>query len=214
LNIAICRAEGANARGVAELTISLIFALARSIPFSDTRMKAEKWERRKGSELEGRTLGLVGCGAIGKHVALMAAGIGMNVVAYRRHPDRSFAPERFRWVSLEDLYEQSDFVSLHLPALDKPLIDKAVIGKMKKGVYLVNTSRGALVDEDAVLEALDSGQIAGFATDVYTEEPPSDHRLVKHDRVIATPHIGGYTTESVRRAMEIAVDNLLENLKE
>lgn len=214
LNIRICRTKGANARGVAELTIGLIFALVRSIPFSDANLKNEKWERRRGIELENRTLGLIGCGEIGKRVALLATGMGMKVLAFRRHPDYSFSPDNFSYVSLEDLYRQSDIISLHCPPLEsgKPMIGKDVIAKMKKGVYLVNTARAALLDEDAVLEGLESGQIAGVAVDVFAQEPPSDYRLVKYNRVVATPHIGGYTSESVSEATRQAVDNLLKHL--
>jgi phosphoglycerate dehydrogenase-like enzyme len=214
LNITICVTEGANANGVAELTIALVFALVRAIPFSDAKMKSEQWGRREGIELAGRTLGLVGCGAIGKKVALLGSAIGMQVVAFDPYLDPAFALANFRWVSLDGVYECSDVVSLHCPAPadGKPIIDRGAIAKMKKGVYLVNTARATLLDEDAVLEALASGQIAGVAADVFVKEPPEDYRLVKHDRVIATPHVGGYTFESVLRATQEAVDNILRNL--
>lgn len=212
LNITICRAKGANANGVAELTLGLILALVRSISLNDARLKNEQWEREKGIELQGRRLGLVGCGAIGTRVASLGTGIGMEVIAFRRHPDPSFAPDGFRWVSMDELYTQSDIISLHRPPGEKPIINRETIAKMKQGVYLVNTARAALVDADAVLEALESGQIAGLAIDVFTQEPPKDYRLVKHKRVVATPHVGGYTSESVLRATQQAVDNLLEIL--
>jgi len=214
LNIRICRTEGANARGVAELTIALIFALVRAISFSDAHLKGQEWQRRKGVELENRTLGLIGCGEIGKLVALMTTDIGMKVVAFDCHPESSFSPNNFSWVALEDLYRQSDIISLHLPALEKPLIDKETIAKMKEGVYLINTARASLLDEDAVLQALESGHIAGVAVDAFIQEPPLDYRLVRHDRVIATPHIGGFTNESVDRAVAMAVDNLLAVFKQ
>jgi len=202
LGITVCKTEGANAKGVAELAIGLMFALV--------------WERRKGIELEGRTLGLVGCGQIGKETAVRALGLGMNVIAYRRHPDRSFTPsDRFEWISFEELIQKSDIISLHRPAdpSGKPIISKAVIGNMKKGVFIINTARASLVDEKEVLEGLESGRIAGFATDVYTSEPPEDFKLLKHDRVIATPHLGGFTKESVDRATTEAVENIIKTLK-
>ena len=180
LNIQVCRTEGANARGVAELTLGLIFALARSIPFSDAQLKNKQWERRKGIELKNRTLGLIGCGEIGKRTALLATGVGMKVIAFRRHPDHSFSPDNFSYASLEDLLRQSDIVSLQCPPLKSgiPLIDKEAISQMKKGVYLVNTARASLLDPVAVFEALESGQLAGVAIDVFDQEPPSDYRLV------------------------------------
>jgi phosphoglycerate dehydrogenase-like enzyme len=216
LGITICRTEGANAKGVAELTIGLMFALARFIPFHDSKMKGETWERRKGVELEGRTLGLIGCGQIGKETVVRALGLGMNVVAYRRHPDRDFKPsDRFSWVSLEELLERSDVISLHRPANQDgtPVVKKELIGSMKRGVLLVNTARASLLDEQAILEALEDGRLAGVATDVYVKEPPDEYRLVKHDRVIATPHLGGFTTESVDRATTEAVENIITTLK-
>jgi D-3-phosphoglycerate dehydrogenase len=216
LGITICRTEGANAKGVAELTIAFLFALARWVPFHDGMMKDGEWERKKGMEIEGRTLGLVGCGLIGKQTALRALGLGMRVVAFRRNPDRSFAPsDMFSWVSFEELLGQSDVVSLHLPANPdgEPVITKDVIGKMLRGVYIINTARASLIDEKAVLEALREGHVAGFATDVYIKEPPEDYSLVKHERVIATPHLGGFTVESVDRATVGAVENIINTLK-
>ena len=214
LGIAVLPAPGANARGVAELTIGLILALLRSIPYSDGALKAEQWKRRKGIEVLGRTLGLVGCGDIGKQVVLMAVGVGMKVEAFRRHPEASFHPEGFRWVSWEECLAHAEILSLHCPSSGKPVIDRQAISHMRKGVFLVNTARADLVDEEALLEALEQGQVAGYAMDVYLQEPPLDFRLVKHERVIATPHIGGFTDESVNRATEFAVRNILETLKE
>jgi len=216
LGIKICKTEGANARGVAELTLGAIFSLVRSIPFHDAGMKNQKWERRKGIELQDRTLGLVGCGKIGKEVALIALGVGMKVIAFRRNPDFSFSPsDKFSWVSFEELLKSADVISLHRPADPdgKPVIDKSSLDKVKQGVFIVNTSRASLVDEEALLSALNSGKVAGFATDVYYKEPPEDYRLVNHDRVIATPHLGGYTEESVERATSEAVENLIKELK-
>jgi phosphoglycerate dehydrogenase-like enzyme len=212
LNIQVRPAPGANARGVAELAIALIFSLLRSLPWSDGQLKRRSWNRRLGLEVAGRTLGLVGCGNIGRMVVELAAGLGLKTMAFRRHPDPSFAPPRFRWVSLEELYAGSDIISLHCPAGPRPVIDREAIARMRRGVYLVNTARADVVEEQAVLEALASGQIAGFATDVFAQEPPKDWRLAGHERVIATPHIGGYTEESVSRATEEAVRNLLEVL--
>lgn len=214
LGITVCTAKGANAHGVAELTIGLIFALVRSIPFSDARLKSEQWQRREGIELVGRTLGLIGCGAVGKKVAVLASAIGMSVVAFDPWVDSAFAPANFRWAVRDDVYECSDIVSLHCPAPadGRPIFDRDAIARMKKGVYLVNTARGVLLDEEAVLEGLASGQIAGAALDVFAQEPPRDYRLVKHERVIATPHVGGYTIESVQRSAQEAVDNILKSL--
>jgi D-3-phosphoglycerate dehydrogenase len=213
LGIEVRPAPGANARGVAELTIALVFALLRSIPWSDGQLKRQAWNRRQGLEVKGRTLGLVGCGNIGRIVVELATGVGLNTMAFKRHPDPSFAPPAFRWVSPEELYAGSDLISLHCPAGPKPVIDREAIARMKKGVYLVNTARAGVVDEQAVLEALDSGKLAGYAVDVFAQEPPKDWKLAAHEKVIATPHVGGFTAESVSRATEDAVRNILEVLK-
>jgi D-3-phosphoglycerate dehydrogenase len=215
LNIKILRAEGANARGVAELTIALLLAGIRAIPYSNAQMKAGKWSRKQGIEIEGRTLGLIGCGKIGKLVALMALGLGMHVIAYDVFPDSSFAPSpKFRLTSLDEVFTLADVISLHCPPPQdgKPLINAESIAKMKKGIYLINTARAGLIDENAMLEGLKNGRIAGFATDVYAQEPPVMNDLLAHENVILTPHIGGFTVESVESATRIAVENLLQAL--
>ena len=174
-------------------------------------MKGEGWQRRKGIELAGRTLGLVGCGRIGQHVARFALAFDMNVLACDPYPDMAFAPSKaFVWRGLDEVLPGSDVVSLHCPPAEDgaPLIDAAAIARMKQGAYLVNTARGALLDQGAVLAGLESGRIAGLAVDAFDPEPPTDWRLARHPSVIATPHIGGYTTESVARAATAAVENL------
>lgn len=205
--IVVCRAEGANARGVAELAIGLMLALARAIPASDRAIKAGRWERQTGFELEGKTLGLIGCGRIGRLVAKMAAGLDLRVVAYDVAPatDMAMAP-------LEEVFSMADVISLHCPAGEKPVVDAAALAQMKRGALLINTARAGLLDEAAVLAALESGQLGGLASDVLEGEPPANRRLAEHPRVIVTPHAGGLTRESVDRAISVAVDHLLETL--
>lgn len=216
LGIRILRAEGANTRGVAELTIALIIGLVRSIPFSDQRIKEGGWERRIGIELAGRTLGLIGCGKIGRLVAKLALAFDLKVLAYDPYPDPHFQPSvAFSYVTLDQVWPSADIISLHCPAPEdsSPLIDTDTIARMKKGVYIVNTARASLLNEAAVLSGLESGQISGVAVDVFDEEPPGDRRFTGHSRVIGTPHIGGFTVESVDRAVSTAVDNLLQELQ-
>ncbi|MCF7974241.1 MAG: phosphoglycerate dehydrogenase [Phycisphaerae bacterium] len=215
--ITVCRAQGANARGVAELTFGHILAAVRSLPLSDHHMKNEQWQRRKGIELENHTLGLVGCGKIGQLVTGFALAFGMKVRAHDPYPDQTFLPEgNFEYRSLDEILSGSDILSLHCPAQadGAPLIDSAAIEKMKQGVTIVNTARGSLLDTEALLAALDTGHVAGVALDAFDSEPPTDWRLVKDPRVIASPHIGGFTQESVDRAMYAAVENLLSVLSE
>jgi D-3-phosphoglycerate dehydrogenase / 2-oxoglutarate reductase len=216
LGIAVCKAAGANARGVAELTLAHILALARWVPFSDKGIKAGGWERRKGLELAGKSLGLVGCGNIGRLVARLALAFEMKVLAFDVLPDRSFAPSPdFRYAALDEVLDQSDVISLHCPAPPggKPVIDAAALARMKKGVLLVNTARADLIDSAALAAALQTGQVAGAALDVFKQEPPKNDPMVSSDRIVATPHIGGFTDESVERAVQIAVDNLLVELQ-
>jgi D-3-phosphoglycerate dehydrogenase len=213
--IAVVKADGANARGVAELTLGLILSLLRSIPLSDSRMKAGGWERRQGGELEGKCLGVVGTGRIGRLVTRFALALDMTVIAHDAYPDAALeGTSGFRYASLAELLASSDIVTLHCPPLPGglPLIGREELGSMKKGSCLVNTARAGLVDSDTVLAALNEGRLAGYAVDAYDREPPDPHPLYAHDRVIATPHIGAFTAESVARATRAAVDNLLAAL--
>jgi D-3-phosphoglycerate dehydrogenase / 2-oxoglutarate reductase len=218
LGIKICPATGSNSRGVAELAIALMLSLVRSIPFSDAQLKQDKWSRRSGIEICGRTLGLVGCGHIGRHVATMALGLGMNVIAYDIYKDESFSPgAKFSFTDFNPVLRQSDVISLHCPAPKNgmPLINTKQISLMKKGVYIVNTARAGLLSEPDILAGIESGVIAGVATDVFEKEPPEPQNpLVRHDKVIATPHIGGFTHESIERALEMTVKEMLKVLKE
>lgn len=212
LNIKVRPTPGANAQGVAELTIALMFSILRWIPFSDSHLKSKEWKRKKGIEIEGKTLGLIGCGDIGQKVAVMASALGMKVTAYRRTPDKSFAPANFTWASEEEVLSTADIVSLHCPAGAKPLIDAEAVSSMKKGAYLINTARAAVIDEKAVYDGLESGRLSGYAMDVFPQEPPADFTLVQHESVIATPHIGGFTEESVDRATTGAIEQILEEM--
>jgi phosphoglycerate dehydrogenase-like enzyme len=211
--ITVQRAEGANARGVAELAIALILDMARSISFSDARMKSGNWARRKGFELRGKTLGLIGCGRVGQEVALMAIGLGMQVRAYDPCPGTAFRiPSKFSFTGLGSLLKDADVISLHCPTQKNgaPIISDESLALMKEGVLLVNTARAELVDEEAVLKHLMAGRLAGYATDVFRHEPPDAAAIFSHERVITTPHIGGYTEESVERATRTTVQSLID----
>lgn len=215
MGIAIRRAEGANARGVAELAFGHLLAALRAIPASDASLKAGGWNRRKGRELEGKTLGIVGCGKIGKLVARFALAFDMEVLGYDPYPDAKFKPsERFSFASLDELVAKADFLSLHCPPAQdgRPVLGEAQIATMKRGAVVVNTARQGLVDETAMLAALGSGRVATYTLDAFDSEPPDDRTIIASPNVIATPHIGGFTEESVDRATEAAVDNLLDSL--
>lgn len=209
--IEVRRAEGANARGVAELAVGLMLALARSIPLSDSRIKTGGWERHKGIELEGKTLGIVGCGKIGRIVATLATGLGMRVLG---HDPFATDSSELPLVPLDALLAESNVITLHCPPPGdgSPLLDARRLGLTRAGVLIVNTARHELIDIPALVAAIDRGHVAGAALDVFDAEPPLDRAHLASDRIIATPHIGGFTDESVDRAVDVAVDHLLEAL--
>lgn len=210
--IAILRADGANARGVAELTLGLIFSLVRQLPATDAALKRGEWTRHQGLELERRTLGLVGCGRVGQIVAKAAGALGMQVIVHDPVVEDKFNPGVFlRFASLNNTIHHADILSLHCPPAPdgKPLLDTSRLALAKRGLLVINTARSDLIDQPAMLAALENGTVGGLALDVFDEEPPRNLTLVRHPRVIATAHIGGFTQESVNRAMDVAVENLL-----
>ena len=212
--IALRIANGANAFGVAELTVALMFAAIRQIPLVDSGIKSGKWPRKLGREIRGRTVGIVGYGSIGREVARLVESLGARPIIYDVVPSFAGTASFVRAVDFETLIAEAEIITLHCPASadGSPLLGAAQFKAMRRGVVLVNTARASLVDEAALLEALDSGQVATYAVDVFPEEPPSDLRLASDPRVIATSHIGGFTEESVDRATTIAVANLLDSL--
>jgi D-3-phosphoglycerate dehydrogenase len=213
--IAVRTADGANARGVAELAIAMIFSAMRHISFTDQGLKKGGWPRRRGIEFFGRTLGVIGCGAVGGTVAKLASAMGANIIAFDpAKPDLGIDPARFRWASHAEIFAEADMLTLHCPpARDgKPLIDAAMLATIKPGLILVNTARASLVDEAALIAALDAGRLQTYCVDVFDPEPPVFPGLASRADVIATSHIGGYTAESVDRATATAVANLLDSL--
>lgn len=194
----------ASSESVAELAMAHMFSCARYISHAGYTMRNGQWEKKaygKGIELQGKTLGIVGFGRIGQHLGVMAKAIGMNVVAYSttRRPEVE-AKFGIPYVTLEELLAQSDFISLHAPAAPgAPLINADTIAKMKDGVVIINTSRGANVDEDALLAALESGKVRAAGLDVYADEPASNVALYSHPMVSCTPHIGAATVEAQKR---------------
>lgn len=208
--LVVLSTPGASAISVAELAIAHMFALSRFLHVSKMEMIAGKWPKKeysKGVELHGKTLGIMGFGNIGKETARRALGLGMNVLAF----DPPFTMMDFvvRITTREKLLQESDFITLHIPADKKagPAIGKKEFDMMKRGVILINCARGGVVDETALLEALESGKVAGAALDVFINEPPSEAQkaLINHPRVSVSPHIGGSTIEGQERVgIEIA----------
>lgn len=203
----------ASSISVAELTLAHMFTLSRSMQAANASMKSGKWEKKlfKGTELYGKTLGLIGFGRIAKEVAKRAEVLGMKVV-YNDLLGKQNGCDKYEYLSLNELLKVSDFVSLHIP-FDKSkgaVIGKEQIAMMKDGAYIINCARGGVVNEAALLEALNSGKIAGAGIDVYEEEPTKNEALVNHPKVSVTPHIGASTVEAQKRiGMEVV--NIIED---
>lgn len=195
----------ATTRAVAEHVLGLMFALARSIPFADASLKSGLWLKKQfiGIEIEGKVLGVIGMGNIGSQVAQLAQKLGMQVVAYDPLiEDARIIEGGAKPVQFQDLLSQADFITIHVPlsAETRNMIDGETLGAMKRGVRLICSARGGIVDETALLSSLESGQVSGAALDVFATEPPGMSALVSHPRVIATPHIGAQTAEAQARA--------------
>jgi D-3-phosphoglycerate dehydrogenase len=203
--IEVRNTPAASSNSVAELTVGYLLALARPIPQTTASMKAGQWEKKafsKGTELAGKTLGLVGCGRIGSLVAQKAAALGMEVLFYRRTPTE--VPEA-RQVSLDELLARSDYVSLHLPHTPEThyVIGAEAFEKMKDGVRIVNCGRGGTLDEAALYDAIVGGKVAGAALDVFEDEKEErGRRLLELDQVIGSPHVGAGTAEARARVGE------------
>jgi len=208
----------APAQAVAELTLGLILSLARSIPQADRAMKNRKWikDELMGWELSGKTLGTIGLGKIGERVARFAKAFGMRILITKRTPPdpsvlREFGAE---FVPLYDLLSRSDVVTIHVPYTPQTrhMIDERALSIIKKGAYLINTSRGPIVDEKALLKSLQSGRLSGAALDVYETEPPTDWSLMQLPNVICTPHIGAQTYEAQRLASVLLAEKIISYL--
>ncbi len=214
--VLVVNTPGGNSITTAEHALFLLFSLVRHIPQATASVKAGKWEKKKfnGTEIFGKTLGVIGLGAIGRIVADRALGMRMKVVACDPMIKHDAPPKHvidliamgIEIVSFDELLRRSDMVTVHAPLMPetKNMIGDAQLSMMKKGVFLVNCARGGIVDEAAALKALDDGTLAGLALDVFVEEPPpADHPLLKHERVICTPHVGASTNEAQEK---VAID--------
>jgi len=200
--IVVMNAPDGNTITTAEHTMALLIALARRVPQANSSLRAGRWERKKfiGVELQGKTLGILGLGRIGRTVASRANAFGMKIVAF----DPFIAPDQARDLGIEvvpfdEVLARADFLTVHTPLTveTRAMVDGEAFAKMKKGVRVINCARGGLIDEDALYEAIKSGKVAGAALDVFVQEPPpSDHPLLALEEVIATPHLGASTTEA------------------
>jgi D-3-phosphoglycerate dehydrogenase len=216
-SILVTITPGANSVSVAELTVALILSLARHIPNACAATRAGEWPRLNGLTLEGKCVGLLGFGAIGKQVAKRLAGFNCLIIAYDPLPDSDNARKYcVELLPQEDVLAKADFLSLHLPLLPetRDLVNATFLSKMKKGAFLVNTARGELIDETALAESLHLGWLGGAALDVFTQEPPSkDNLLLSLPQVVVTPHCASHTDGAMANMGRIALEECLAVLR-
>jgi len=210
--IFVANTPAATSITVAEHTFGLMLGAVRNHWKAILTMKAHQWEKKalEGTELFGKTLGIIGFGRIGQEVAKRALAFGMTVVAYDVIPVKTDLP--VRQVPLDDLLAVADLITLHVPKQAKPILGEAEFAKAKPGVIIVNVARGGVVDEKALLAALNAGKVRAAALDVYDKEPPEDFTLVDHPNVIPIPHLGAAAVEGQQRAGLEAVRILKEKL--
>lgn len=209
--IIVMNTPGGNTISTAEHTFTLLLSLCRNIPQADASMRAGRWDRKKykGTELFGKTIGIIGLGKIGREIAIRSKAFGMNVIGYDPILTEETANKLgIKLVELDELFNSSDFITLHVPLNEKTknLISHETLAKCKDGVKIINCARGGIVDENAIVDKLNSGKVSGAAFDVYTTEPPDfNHELIKHPKVVLTPHLGASTDEAQEKvAIQIA----------
>jgi len=214
--IKIFKTQTSPAPAVAELTLGLMLSVARKISQTSQYLREGKWKKQMGCLLEGKTLGIIGLGVIGKSLVQLSSGFGFKILAFDKNKDEKFAEENnITYCDLETLIKNSDIISIHLNLSEetKYIINKEKIKLMKTSAILINTSRGELIDENAVYDAINSNNLAGAGIDVFEQEPYLGP-LIELDNVVLTPHIGAYAKE-IRVKMEIeAVENLIIGLNE
>lgn len=206
--IAIANTPGVSAVSIAEHALALLFAVARRVPETDTLTRGGAWPRGRFLQLGGKTCGVIGYGAVGREFARLAGAIGMRVIAWTLHPERYPA---VAFVPLEELYTTADVVSLHLRLSEETrgFLGAEQLARMKPSAILVNTARGAIVDEGALIQALCAGRIAGAGLDVFTEEPlPRGAAILDAPNVVVSPHCAGITPEALEAGLALAVENI------
>jgi D-3-phosphoglycerate dehydrogenase len=215
-HVIVANCPEANTNGVAELTIALMLAVARQLPQSADALRHGNWGKWSGTELRGKLLGIVGVGRIGCKVAALATGFGMEILGHDPYLPSSGRPEGVTMMpQLDGLVERADFVSLHIPATAETyhLMNKRTLALMKPTAYLINTARGELVEEAALVDVLKDNRIAGAAVDVFADEPPGDNPLLALPNLVATPHIGAHSAEAIAAASLTSVQNVLQVLR-
>ena len=218
-NIRVINAVEGAMTAVAELVLGLMLALARQIPRGDREIRNGKWLKKelKGTELKGKYLGIIGCGNIGRRLGRLAKGLNMNIIGFDVIPiDEEFSKDvGLMKTDLNTLLQSSDYVSIHVPLLDSTyhMINQEKLSLMKNTAKIVNTSRGGVIDEDALYEALKNGKLGGAALDVFENEPATNSKLATLDNVILTPHIGAQTKEAQSLAANVIAEKIIQILR-
>jgi D-3-phosphoglycerate dehydrogenase len=214
-DISVVNTPGANTESVAEMTIAFLLCLARRIPQAHAGLAAGRWEKKnlRGSEIAGKTLGIIGMGRIGRSVAQKARAFGMSVLAYDPYvSEDEIIAARAVPAPLDELRRTADYITLHVPLTQETrnLVDDIFLARVKAGVRILNLARGGVIDEEALLRAIESGRVAGAAIDVFAKEPPGRSPLFEKECVVVTPHIGAATVEAHERVGEEVVKAITE----
>jgi len=216
-DIIVTNTPGANSASVAELALTMMLMLARQIPVATQELREGEWPRLNGLSLEEKIIGIIGLGAIGKHLAKRLASFNCKIIAYDPYPDNGFAEKNsVGFANIDDVITSSDFISLHLPVLDgtRHFVNASFLDKMKTGAFLINTSRGEIVDESALILALKSGKLGGAGIDAFAKEPPdADNPLLSMPNVVCTPHIGAHTDGATNNMGRMALVECLRVLE-
>ena len=213
--IDVCNTPGTNSNAVADLTFGMLLSIARRIPLLNRKTKEGEWVRSTGFELGGKTIGILGLGAVGREVAKRAAGFSMKIMAYDPFMNREYAQANgITAADFNSVVEKADIISLHLPLMDETrhIISADIMKTMKKGVVIINTARGGLIDEKAAYELLVSGHLGGLGLDAFETEPPGPSPLFELDNVVVTPHTGAHTGEATAAMAAVSVKNLIDVL--
>ena len=217
LDIQVRNCPGVNQVSVSEHVLALLFAFEKNIHIQNETTKQGSWKRLTGNEIQGKTIGIIGLGAVGKELVKKSLALGMNVIGFDLFKNEAFLeayPKLVFTENIENIYENTDVISLHIPHTpqsEKLINEDVIFNKLKKNPIIINTSRGMLIDVDAVIKGLADGKIRGYLTDVLAVEPIEKNEKLKGiDNVIITPHVGSRTNQSVVRQGTMAVENLLE----
>ena len=213
--ITVLNAPGTNKEAVADLVFGLMLSLARKIPNSDRQVRAGKWPKVFGQSVFGKTLGIIGLGAIGRSMVQRAKGFEMKVIAFDSYWDKEYAETNgVIYSSIDEILKEADFITLHVPLTPETnnSIGIEQLRSMKSTAYLINASRGGVVDEEALYKVLKEGKIAGAGLDVFSTEPPIDSPLFELDNVILSPHMGGFTDGALATTSEFIAKSIVDSL--